>query len=613
MFRICKAELKKLFMKPSIFVVTGILILVLAICSFVYHPNNRNSTYITTPNNVTTVRQFYDQLNSSSVTNTFYGFNQILVNSKNFVDSYKDEFDLKEDLLIRVDRLKASYNNYSQQWISYNTAMNDPQASEALKNNQERLMAQAKQKLNQAFADFSDYYKTEANNFSDEEIHVLTTATLNLNIISFLQKCLDVFTADNSDPYFYVIQKISNEYQFETTLKNYINQLVPFIPETNYVNSLYSYIDITAERLGIRIENDSVTYIPDEEYTDDSTKGLYQQIKEKVSIWTATQEGNNSKENFEELRYLATCYQQKVDQVNNIVKRAIFLNALDKYSQQELNGFLGLEKVNYYQYKEEFVKLNYLFDTNTVEIDYANSFSIDQPSNFKVNCFDFSYFAMRLCMFIIIIYVVSMAATTIVGEQEAGTMKMLAIRPFKRRKLISGKLLSIIFIGMIMIAVSSIVTLIVGAISYGFASAPVLFVFNASSVCVVSPVVLYLIMLGTLVIEMLFFILCALAISLLFKSQIASVSLSILLFFGSLALNTVLDSAAWLRFFPFTNINLFKYFGGSFMSTQGALQKILTSPVAVGSNFWFSFIYVAVVIIALIVTVIEVFKRRDLK
>ena len=44
MFRLYKAELKKIFLKPSIFVVTGLLILMLALSTFLYNPNTRDNS-----------------------------------------------------------------------------------------------------------------------------------------------------------------------------------------------------------------------------------------------------------------------------------------------------------------------------------------------------------------------------------------------------------------------------------------------------------------------------------------------------------------------------------------------------------------------------------------
>ena len=217
-------------------------------------------------------------------------------------------------------------------------------------------------------------------------------------------------------------------------------------------------------------------------------------------------------------------------------------------------------------------------------------------------------------MFIIIIYVITVAATTITGELQSGTMKLLAIRPYKRSKILGGKLLSTLLIGVLLILVSAVATLVMGLISYGGASMSVLVVFNSTSAVAMSPIWLYLIMLVTLIVEMSFFVLLALAISLLFKSQIGAVAVSIMAFFGTLVLNTLLGKASWLAILPFTNINLYKYFGSSFISTsEGFLQAVLTSPVATGTNFWLSFIYTVASLVALTVLVFEVFKHRDMK
>ena len=217
-------------------------------------------------------------------------------------------------------------------------------------------------------------------------------------------------------------------------------------------------------------------------------------------------------------------------------------------------------------------------------------------------------------MFIIVIYVITVAASTITGEQATGTLKMLAIRPYKRSKLLGGKLLSTLLIGTLLIVVSAIATLAVGGISYGFAGSPVLVIFNASSASAMSPVLLYFIYLLTLIVEMAFFVLLALAISMLFKSQIASVAISILVYFGTIVLNMLLGTAGWLKILPFTNINLYKYLGSSFLSHDtNFLRAMFSSPVAVGSNFWLSFVYTAVVMIGLTVTVFEVFKHRDIR
>lgn len=593
MFRICKAELKKLFLKPSIFVVAGILIVVLAFSSFLYHPNNRDAVQYTVPTGVEKkVDSLWNFLENSS-SNSFISFNAQLISTQSFLNGYTTELNAKEKLTESLTRIIDAHNDYKEACISFYDTHTVPELT-------------VKKELNdwkQSFEDFLNEYKSYTSN--KHSIHLLATSTLDLNIKNFIEKCILAMT--NYSSYTEVYSQIGQNYKFREVLEGYISELKAFTPNVEYVLSLQEYIDGVAERLGLVIEEGVITGYS-------TTGGLHQEIKDFVDSVKTNNEKNTDKDNFEKLKNYATQYEQQISQVNKIVTNGIYINALSEHSQKVLNEFLGLEDFDYYQQQEDFAKQVYLYKSNSTLFDYANPFSIDQPSNFQLNGFDFSYFALRLCMFIIVIYVVCMAATTITGEQSSGTIKMLAIRPYRREKLVLGKLLATVLIGIILISVSALATLAIGWVTYGLNSAPILAVFNASAVSIIGAFWFYLLMILTLIFEMLFFVLVALAISMLFKSQILSVSVSILIYFGSLVLNTMLSASSWLRFLPFTNINLYKYFGGSFLSTHGGfIQSVLTSPVAVGASFWGSFVYSAIIMTGLVVLVVEVFKHRDIR
>lgn len=193
-------------------------------------------------------------------------------------------------------------------------------------------------------------------------------------------------------------------------------------------------------------------------------------------------------------------------------------------------------------------------------------------------------------------------------------MKLLAIRPFSRRKLLGGKVAATLLIGVLLIGVSAVATFVIGTVSFSVSSLPVLAVFNATNAFVIRPLFLYLIAIFTLIIEMTFFALIALTISMLFRSTVGSVAISIMIYFGTLVLNTLSTKVPFLRFLPFTNIGLYKYFGSSFISTSGGfLEAILTPSVVIGSNFFLSFSYVTAFIILLVVISFQVFRKRDIK
>lgn len=592
MFRICKAEFKKLFYKPSIYIFAGLLIFVLACCSFIYQPSNRDNVYLepkvssTTP----TVSDFYAELTDTSSyasKNALTNFYAQLDLAEDFADSYKTATDLKQTLYDKIDEMVVQYEKFLESLKV--GATDDPDVE--------------RENFIESFRQFKDYYSNEIgvydNKFNGvstsdkQEIHILTSAKLNNDVLNYLnESILDMENAaDRSDDVNkYVRDRVGSK--FRKILTGYVDQLIDFIPEQEYVDSLYAYIEQSRAKIEV----------------------LKAEIEDFNNEYSTSTAENVKKSNINALAELATRYKLQCEQTLQLVTNGIYLNALRDYSQDQLNGFYGLENFNFYEANEEQARLLFYFENDTCSIDYANPFSISQPSNFSLNCYDFSYFALRLCMFIIIIYVVTVSATTITGELQAGTMKLLAIRPYKREKILAGKLLSTLLIGIVLILVSAVATLVMGIISYGSASLPVLVVFNSTTAVAMSPILLYIIMLATLIIEMTFFVLLALAISLLFKSQIGSVAVSILAFFGTLVLNTLLGKASWLVILPFTNINLFKYFGSAFVSTSGDfIESVLTSPVATGASFWLSFIYTAVSIIGLLVLVFEVFKRRDMK
>lgn len=611
MFRICRAEFKKLFLKPSIFVLAGILIFVLASCSFLYKPNDRPNSYVPLLGE-TTISGYYNKLDRTDgiLTDSFINYENKIKNAKTYISYYETEFDAKAELKRQLDEdFMTAYRNYGIAYTNY--LNNDVESNRTSLINARQVFYNIIFNSESSIKASYEIYRNVSND--NQKMNFLTTKSLDNNIDNLFQDCSKIFKdaqTKNGEDEIAIYKEIKNNIDninFKNKLESYFDELIAFIPNAEYVNSLKDYITETENRLGLILDGANV-------YSHSDTEGLYKEIADFVNSTKGIPAENNDKANLTKLQKMVTQYKQSCENLLNLVTNGIKLDGLKQYENMELTKFTGLDNFNYYEQKEEQVKLLYLFKTNTFEFDYATPFSMDQPSNYNVNAFDFSYFALRLCMFIIVIYVITVAASTITGEQSNGTLKMLAIRPYNRSKLLAGKLLSTLLIGTLLIAVSAVATLAVGGISYGFASNPVLVVFNASSASAMSPVLLYFIYLLTLIVEMSFFVLLALAISMLFKSQIASVAISILAYFGTIVLNMLLGTASWLKILPFTNINLYKYLGSSFLSHDtNFLRAMFSSPVAVGSSFWLSFVYTAVIMVGLTVTVFEVFKRRDIR
>ena len=436
-------------------------------------------------------------------------------------------------------------------------------------------------------------YYSDAIISAGDNVRVLSTKDINNNIVDNVNTCLTYFekfpTTVTEDPDGAIIAQLKAD-GYYAKLKSNVSKLIPFEPDKELVGSLQSYIDTANERL--------VTYY------------------DKIQTFANENSSSVNSVDLKQIKILITDYALTVTNAYNVVTNSIKLSGLSKYSATAINKYYGFESANFYEMNEKLAKVKYLFDHDDFDYNYADTFSIIQPSNQEINGFDYSYYALRLCTLFITIYIVVLAASTIAGEQSAGTLKLLAIRPYTRNKLLTCKILATLSIGGILLLVSSVATLVVGGINYGFASAPILYVFNSTKAGVMSPVFMYLLALISMFIEVSFYALLSVCISTVFKSNIGAVSVSTLIYFISLVLNVVAVNVPLLGYLPFANISFFKYFGSSFVTysnANGLLQGILTPTVYTGGSFWISFVIFTVSTGLITYITYLLFKRRDIK
>lgn len=592
MFRLFKAELKKLFLKPSIFVVTGLIILLLALSSFFYSPNTKNDfNVIYSGDSGKSVGAIFNQFDTGTLPYDKATLSTKLNSAENYIDFYATDYDSIASINARVELIKSNYDSYVSKYHTYLNSLENGHSSLA---SDKTNLESARVNFKSALTTFDNYFNDQ---ISSEFITVLSTKDTNLSINSLIDKCLNYYnTYSNLDEIARdgAVLKQLEDNNFYNKLKNEVAKLLPFNVDKSILDGLRTYITTAKDRLG----NETVGYY----------SVIYDYNDEKS--------GSSDIADIKQMKRYVSEYNLTANYAYNIVIDSIKINGLQKYGAFNINQFSSFEKSNLYQMQEKLIKTKYMFDTDTFEYDYADVFSISQPSNNEINGFDYSYFALRLCALFITIYVVVIAASTIAGELSAGTLNLLAIRPYKRGKILTGKILATLAIGAILLAVCSVATLVIGGISYGFAGGNILLVFNSTSAAAISPVVLYLIAIVTMFIEISFYALLSVFISTVFKSNIGAVAVSILIFFLSLIFNIVAVNAPILSFLPFTNINLFKYLGGAFIGNNSAtsvLQGILTPTVFAGASFWLSFAILIITEVALCYVTYLLFSRRDIK
>ncbi len=591
MFRLFRAELKKIFLKPSIFVVTGLIIFMLAASIFLYSPKTKDEEYVEyNATNLVTVNDYYNYFNTSSVYDAKTNLDYLLDRAEASLNFYKSETNVVEILKQQWLSVKSIYDGTNSSiaqsdYISlYN--INERDKTDSSKNDLTNKRNELKAAVNNFMNTYSSYLNSENTSF-------LVTPNLNeklynehlMSIVSYFSQA----EKNADDPDTFLINNFRNSGLFSLVSED-LSQLLPFTPNVDDIDNLFAYINEAKAR------NEA-------------------QLEVIVNFKNEYRTSNNNVDIKQFMDYI-TDYDLNATYAYNIVLDSIKISGLSNYTAIDITKFKNFENISLYQLQEKNTRLKFLFDNKTYQYNYADPYSIIQPSNTNINGYDYSYFALRLCTFFITIYIVVLAAGTIAGEQSNGTLKLLAIRPFGRNKLLSAKILATITIGAILIFVSGIASLVIGGVTYGLESKAILVVFNASKAFAMSPVLLYLIAMLTMFLEVLFYSMISIFISTVFKSNVAAVSISTLLFFLSLVLNVIAVSQPWLGLIPFVNVNMFKFFGSSFLTYatgKNLLQSILTPTVFAGSTIVISSIIYLISIVAITILTHVVFKKRDIK
>ncbi len=581
-FRLFKGELKKIFLKPGIFIMTGLLILILAIAPKFFTPTERiDESYVTLKGDNVSERfldfrdnrltenggkYFYAPLESNAST-----INELLVLTKSPKKELTDAFNLAFDARRQFDGT-IQVETVSDADI--------PELKEDVQNLYDNLI--------NTKTVFLDYLKRDIPLIlvtKDEESNI----TFALN--NFIAK-LELYAG---------LDKTIAEYK---DLKEYIDG-------NDFINILKTNIgtinDLKYDKLNLQtLYNDYY------ETSKVTLTTLYNQMTEMVANFGGSTQGKDvSKLNTLAYKYIGTAIN-----ASNILKYGLMTNISKEMSDSTLATFQGeiFKDFNSYRNKEALAKYTYLFENKQYESDFANVFAFNQNSNKTTNAYDYMYFVMEIMSFVIIAYCVVLGANMIAGEQSSGTMKMLAIRPYKRWKIMFSKILTTLFFAFIFMIVTALVSFITGLIIYDLESLPILAVFNAKYVFTMSAPLMLLIYFGCVFLKVWIFVMIAFAISTIFKNGIISTTVSILLYFVTLILTFVASGANWIKYVFTANLDMFKYFGGSFIIQPGdnALTNLFRSPVFTDTNVLFSGIIIGVLFVGLHLLTYLFFTKRDI-
>ena len=433
---------------------------------------------------------------------------------------------------------------------------------------------------------------------------------------------LDTVLSYSKEQTGYYILTTENNY---TDLYVVINKIIAnFESPVNHKVTANKYFDTYRAEL-VRCLNELIYPSLDKAVAEYSTEGNYytltifrmDEIAEKMSEINdsarSNTEINHSEEVRKNLNSLYNRYANCASVFNIAYKSKLGAEALNsvksKYTRSHL---IGYSSTSVYSLEEMNIEYEYYLEHNSNPSNYARSFSVTHTSNSEINAYDYSYYAISIFSIVVIIFAIYLASNTISGEINNNSMRLVAIRPVKRGSIFFGKYLSILLISLILLVFGTATSFIVGSIIYGTSSANILMIINGYYVFSVHPALMLVIFVASELLMVAFYTAITMLLSSILKLDVLALIIGSVFYIFNLILPILFNSSSWLRFYPFTNINLFAYFSSSRMTADTVLGNMLNAVVYQGMNLWISIAYVFGISIIVLLIGKAVFRKREL-
>lgn len=700
-FRLTRAEFKKIFKRPSVFIMAVILVIAVFVSLYTFNPTSRVDS--TVDYNQSTSLEYYNLFINGSVENT-----------KANIDQKFDEVDQTITYYKLYNDRNSTLSSYYNDILSSVTALES--ASLETKNEKYNQVKESLQNFKMAISSFDNFVDGDGHEYPC----VRTTSTLVVSVKedssstmeynylgTTLKKLNHLISYANSHTYSEFLNTFNlDENKYKSDLEKLLDSAQNYIKTTFqglFTNITYNYLEyetstkssIPGKEVWIKNKNnlkasikaykDYLDIVTDNSYPlitiDKDSKasidelinnaldalniplaeeGLYSShqrafenlaklylinnlnsltnakisqvainnhlINDYLEIQTKVNENKESlttkiaelknDEAISNIQKAITEYYLLAESYSDYIYDKTIVSITENYEKSEYENFykLKLDEFNKYQVTEEISKNAYYIENNTYENSYLNNFSFNQKSGTKdTNAYDFMYFAMEICTVVIMIFAVMLMCSLITGESESGTIKLLLVRPYKRSKIITAKLLATLFFVMVFMLFSSVISFVGGYFLFGLPSSNVIAVFNATTVFEIHPLALMAINILTLLLDVIFFVIIALMIAVLFKNYAGSISAVLVIVIVNYVLNILFGGTLWYSFLPGMNLHLFKYFGNTFVSmgTASVLETIFITTIESSMTFVFSvLINLAYLVIALAISY-SVFHKRD--
>lgn len=544
-----------------------------------------STTYINSTDN-----NYYLTANSASI--------QTLLDKANDINNTPDDMISiieTNDNLNKINKdLKSAYNyirptlyalalDIKDNYIEFNNAYN--RGAQALYD-----MESARKNLKTRVEAFETYFEM----VTDFEFPIVA---INKNLYTEIINTIDsALEALGSAVFTGVKQSFSDYSSLQTSLTN--------IDIANYFTKTFAEDNANLDFRQIKLKTSTITD--------------FQKIQTKVSENKETIEqtirDHRTDESIKNIQKCITNYSLLGETYNNYLDYKIKVSLNSELRSDEIVSLYGYKfnEFNIYQADEKLTEYSYYISNNVYENSFNSNYAFMTSTGENPNAFEFMYFSMEICTVIIIIFAMMMICNLITSETESGTIKLLLTRPYKRSKIITAKLLATIFFVIIFVIFSVAISFAGGYFLFGVDMSEILVVFNGSNAVAMSPIALTLINIGSLLLDIIFYVLLALMISILFKNYAGSISTCFVLIIATYALNILFGGAFWYSLLPGPNLHLFKYLGNSFISTiDNMFANIFITPIQSTMNFWYSLLITGAYSLVFTVVSYAVFNKRD--
>lgn len=589
MFKLNRAELKKIFLRPAVYVMLFVLAIALVVSTFLYSPASRTNPTTNFGGANQTIAMAFSAFKTSTSVDGKIALDESLENAKVQLEDFAGQTSIQATLQEKFSAIKhtLTYNNGDTE-ETFASALWDYSALQTTEN-KTVFLAEV-----QALSDLAEeIYNICKNQISVETIDFYITPD-NLNALKGYAERLYLAIPITTD-----LAEFTKEalVAFGDNIKN------NYVPEAE--------IEMISSAQKIEISEEKTAEILEKYYTPVAylagSESILTQIYAEMETFVTENADNQTADKTAEFNAIATKYKMATKNSVSLIQNALMLEKTGVYSDAELKNFIGFEDFNSYTLTEQVTLGQFVLDNQMFSPNYLTSLGFNETSGFAPSAFDFCIYAMQILAVILTIFAIFFMASSMAGDFQNGTIKMIATRPISRGKIIAGKTLASINFTLIFAVFALVASLVVGYALYGFGEGQVLAVFNATTAFMVHPAVLLGAYFISMMLGIIFFICLANLLSVIFRSSIFAMFATFILFMASVVLKALFAGATWFMYTPFAYLDLFGYLGGA-TGTGGFLSFM----VPLGANAFIAMGVLIGMIILLDIISKLIFKARDI-